>query len=113
MKIYQKETKAEIEEINEKEINHSYTLRITYADILLNPAFKKWGLGLSMVSEKKAINTSYWLLGERHYREFLKDMNIKESEIEKLVGKKVIGFASRDKPDELNGIKLKGIPEND
>lgn len=113
MKIYQKETKVDTEEIDEKEINHAYPLRITYADILKNPAFNKIGLGISMMSEKGSISTAYWLIGKRYYREFLKDMNVKESEIEKLVGKKIIGFANKNEPDKLNGIKLKGSSGNE
>lgn len=113
MEIYSVNSKTDTEEIDEKEINHSYTLRITYADILKNPAFNKIGLGISMVSEKGSINTAYWLIGKRHYREFLKDIDIKESEIEKLVGKKIIGFANKENPEKLNGIKLKGILKNE
>jgi hypothetical protein len=60
-----------------------------------------------MVSEKGNMNTSYWLIGERHYSEFLDEIGINKSDIEKLVGKKVIGYANKESPEKLNGIKLK------
>lgn len=104
MKIYQNTGKTNEQGLNPGTIG--YTFKINYADIVENVYAKQDALGLDLSSKDAGINGAHWIIGKELYKEFLKDMNVEESEIEKLVGKEVIGFVNENSP-VLRGIKVK------
>jgi len=104
MKIYQNTGKTNEEGLKPGTIG--YTFKINYADIIENAYAKQDALGLDLSSKDGGINGAHWIIGKELYKEFLEDMKIKESEIEKLAGKEVIGFIHPNRP-LMQGVKVK------
>jgi transcriptional regulator of nitric oxide reductase len=79
-----------------------YPFRIESAEILPNADEEKDAL---LIELRKTLGGKmgfgYGLLGDKLYEEFMKDMKV--SEVEKLVGKRVIGFVHE------NEIELQGL----
>lgn len=84
----------------------SYLFKIKFATLLESAYAKQDALGLDLESKDAGVYGAHWIIGKELYREFLGEMNVEESEIEKLVGKKVIGFVNKNSP-VLRGIKVK------
>lgn len=79
--------------------------RITSAKILPYANDGEDVLGLKMMEDMTDESFGYGLVGKGLYEDFKKDMKIKNGKIERLVGKKVIGFVNENEP-VLQGIGL-------
>jgi hypothetical protein len=79
-----------------------YPFRIESAEILPNADEEKDALLIELRNTfGKKMGYGYGLLGDKLYEEFIKDMKV--SDVEKLVGKRIIGFVHE------NEIELQGL----
>lgn len=104
MKIYQN-----TEIVNEDKLRPGtigYPFKIEYATILENAYDDKDSLGIELIRKDGKVYGAHWIVGKDLYREFLKDIEVEESNIERLVGREVIGFI-HDSAPVMQGVKVK------